>query len=363
MVELPSSVLFYPNIELHDITLVKESLLLYDNFYRIVPNGITPEDDPEIKRFVDEYDLIKPIDPNPYSEKTMEHFETKLEEWTADGLHFEDDEKSSFLHSGKVYDKLRKYLLKEKMLIEDGEWLRGSDSLISNYMIFLSNEISYQNKLALLTNYSPAFTAQEYMNYNGNLDEANGPGIDSLQNQNNNKGLLNMCLVDYIPDNIEEISFSDLVEFREVYRHERKNFLKQISAFPQELSKIRDPSVFNDRLVSLQDSLEDSLRNYKNSCSQIKSKYYWGTKVVTIPAFLPVVELFLSSEPVIIKSLAAVGIFFGAFWTLSSYENDLECLQKTNPYSYLDLLESFENSSSNYVNSLLKEEMKEFVCD
>jgi len=360
MDELPSSVLFYPKIDLQDKTLVKEALLLYDNLYRIVPNDVVPNDNPEIKSFIDQYDLIKPIDPKPYTKETMEQFKTKLDEWTAAGFHFEKDEKTSFLHSGKVYDKLRNYLLKEKLLSEDGCWLRGNEILISNYMIFLSNEISHQNKLALLTNFSPAFTIQEYVNYNGNFDDF--PGIDFSGNKNN-QALLSMCLIDYIPNNIEEISFSSLVEFRDEYRHERKNFLSQISSFPKELSHIREQSVFKDRLESLQDSLEDSLTDYKNSCSQIRAKYYWGAKFLTFPILIPIAEKFLSTDLGIIKGLAALGIFFGGLWTFYSYENDLECLQKTNPYSYLDLLESYSFEDIDNMNWLLKNEMKEFVCD
>lgn len=58
--------LLYPSINLKNTTVVKESLLVYDNLYRIVPDEVTPEDDKEIEIFNYEYGLIKEISPKEY---------------------------------------------------------------------------------------------------------------------------------------------------------------------------------------------------------------------------------------------------------------------------------------------------------
>jgi len=357
----PNSVLFYPHMELHDVNLVKESLLLYDNFFRIIPNDIIPNDHPEVKEFIEEYDLVKPIDPGRYTESTMEKFQNKLEEWNAAGLSYDESEKPSFLHEKKMYHKLRDSLVKEHKLLQDGCWLKGDAGFIANYMIFLSKEISRKNKLALLTNDSPAFTVQDYFNYNGNYGD--NPWVELNEGRSNDRAIISMVIADYIPNNIEKISFSSIVEFRDEFKQERNNFLEKFSDFSKKLSDIQEPSVFNDQIGSFKQSLEYSLTDYKNSCAKLGPKHFFGAKIVTIPMFLPVANLFLSLSPEIIKELAVCGVFFGGLWALYSYNDDLETLRKGNPYSYLDLMQKYSFNPIEEINDELHAQINEFVCD
>lgn len=361
MSEIRNSVLFYPHIELHDVTLLKESLLLYDNFFRIVPNGFIPNDHPEVKEFIKEYDLVKPIDPGRYTESTMQKFQIKLDEWNAAGLSYDEFEKPSFLHERKMYHKLRDSLVKEHKLLRDGCWLKGDAGFIANYMIFLSKEISRKNKLALLTNDSPAFTVQDYFNYNGNYGDS--PYLNLEGGRSTDRAIISMAITDYIPDNIEKIPFSSIIEFRDDFKQERKHFLEKFSNFSEELSNIQEPSVFNDRICSIKDSLESSVWAYRGSCDNLKPKHFFGAKVVTIPMFLPIANYFLSLSPDVIQELTFCGIFFGGLWALHSYNEDFDKLQKENPYSYLDLIQKFTVDPIEEINDELHAQINEFVCD
>lgn len=356
-----NSVLFYPNIELQDTTSVKEALLLYDTIYRIVPNEVIPNDYHEIKEFIKEYDLIKGIDPRPYTKETMEKFQTKSKEWGAAGFDNEEIVKLTSIHESKVYHTLQKNFIEDKKLIANGNWFEGDEAFITNYMHFLSTEISDQNKLALITHNSPSFTTQEYMNYNGDFEDYGEFG-HSRDNQNE-RALISLCIMDYIPDNIDEISFPNLVEFRETYRTERKNFLKEISTISDSLSQIREPSVFQDRLSSIQETMQDAVTDYRESCTQLKAKHFWGTKAATIPLLVPLTEMFIPIEPQVAAGFATVGIFFGGLLSYVSCENELEQIRKKNPYSYLDLLDQFDPFTVNDVKKIFISEMKEFVYD
>jgi hypothetical protein len=214
--------LLYPNIHLKDSKTIKESLLFYENLYRIVPDGITPKDDEEIKNFNDEYNLIKEISPEEYVENTYKEFTKNLKNWsiTASGISFNtDDESYSRLHKDKVYDKLRKKFIEEGILEYDGTWLSGDASFIGNYMVYLAIEISNKNDLCLVTDDVSAWVSQEFMNYDGNYSESS---IDD-----GTHGLLSMYVIDYIPSNINEITFDSIVEFRDQYNTERKNFFNK----------------------------------------------------------------------------------------------------------------------------------------
>ena len=362
MTEGPSSVLLYPNIELKDPILVKEALLLYDNLYRIVPSDYKPNDHPEIQQSNVDFEIVAPIHPEEYAEGTYQKFQTKVKKWSPIAAGFSPAKiaRSDKLHEGKVYYELRKYFLDEGLLIKDGRWLRGNNALISNYMIYLSNEIAAQNNLRLLTNTSPAWTTQEFINYDGNYNRTSG---ELSHSNSSNRYLIGMYLTDFIPRNLRKISFSEIMAFRDDYQQERQNFLREQSLFIDELPKIKDPLVFRDRITSLQSRLQVSLKDYKDSCRKLGPKHFFGAKVVTIPLVAPVATYALSLDPSLAILLSSIGISFGGLWSLHSYYDERDELQKKNPYSYLDLLQKYSFKTINEVNSQLSTETMEFMLD
>jgi hypothetical protein len=260
MTEEPSSVLLYPNIELKDPLLVKEALLLYDNLYRIVPSDYKPNDHPEIQQSNVDFEIVASIYPEEYTEGTYQKFQTKMKKWSPIAAGFSPAKiaKSDKLHEGKVYSELQKYFINEGLLIKDGRWLRGNNALIANYMIYLSNEIAAQNHLRLLTTTSPAWTTQEFINYDGNYNRSSR---ESYHSNVSNRSLIGMYLTDFIPENLRKIPFSEIMVFRDEYQKERQNFLREQSRFIEELPKIKDPLVFKDRIISLQNRLQVSLKD------------------------------------------------------------------------------------------------------
>jgi len=359
----PSSVLLYPNIELKDPILVKEALLLYDNLYRIVPSGYKPKDHPKIQQCNEDSEIIAPIYPEEYTEDTYQKFQTKIKKWSpiAAGFSPKKIALSDKLHEGKVYGELRKYLIDEGLLIKDGRWLRGNNALVANYMIYLSNEIATQNHLGLLTNNSPAWTTQEFINYDGNYNQTS---YGEFYHPNvSNRSLIGIYLTDFIPKNLGKIPFSEIMAFRDEYQQERQNFLREQSLFIEELPKIKDPLVFKDRIKSLQGRLQISLKNYRDSCKKLGPKQFFGAKVVTIPLVPPVAAYALSLDPGLTLALSSIGITFGGLWSLHSYYDERDELQKTNPYSYLDLLQKYSFQTIEEVNSQLSSEMREFILD
>jgi hypothetical protein len=363
MTENPSSVLLYPNIELKDPILVKEALLLYDNLYRIVPSDYKPNDHPEIQECNVDFEIVAPIYPEEYIEGTYQKFQTKVKKWSplAAGFSPAKIARSDKLHEGKVYYELRKYFLDEGLLIKDGRWLRGNNALIANYMIFLSNEIAAENHLGLLTNNSPAWTTQEFVNYDGNY--ARTMHGDDFPYNALTRSLVGVYLTDFIPKNLEKIPFSEIMTFRDEYQQERINFLREQSRFIQELQTIKDPLVFKDRVMSLQARMKISLNDYRDSCKKLGPKHFFGAKVVTVPFITPIAAYVLSHDPELTAALSAIGITFGALWSLHSYQDDLDTLRKTNAYSYLDILQKYSFKTIKKVNSQLSTETMEFMLD
>jgi len=224
----PSSVLLYPNIDLKDVAFVKEALLLYDNLYRIVPPGVEPNDHEEIQQCNEEYEIVSSINPEDYVEGTYEKFIEKAEKWSHKAAGFSGLVPSSVtrLHENKVYHELREYFINKGLLFKLDDWLVGNDSLIENYMIYLSKEVATNNQLSLLTDYSPAWTVQEFIKYDGEISDCSRYRSDGI----GGNGIIRLYLNDFIPEHIEKIPFSEIIAFRDDYKNERKKlFTRSVS--------------------------------------------------------------------------------------------------------------------------------------
>jgi hypothetical protein len=71
--------LYYPQIEFPSAAWVKAALLYWEGLLRIVPDGRTPEDPPEVKALVDA-GVIQDVSPAPFRSATSEAFGTRLED-------------------------------------------------------------------------------------------------------------------------------------------------------------------------------------------------------------------------------------------------------------------------------------------
>ena len=107
--------------------------------------------------------------------------------------------------------------------------------------------------------------------------------------------------------------------------------LQQQSQLIEELPKIKDPLIFNDKIRSMQGKLQDSLKDYRDSCRKLGPKQFFGLKVVTIPFIAPIAAFALSPDPGLAGILSTVGITFGGLWSLNWYFDERDTLQKTNP--------------------------------
>ncbi len=364
--------LFYPNIHLKNPEVVKESLLFYDNLYRIVPDEVSPEDDKEIEIFNYEYGLIKEISPKEYVEETYNQFKKNLKSWskTASGISFDSGSRvhqnlkswsktasgNSRMHKDKVYEDLRRKIVDEIIVDYDGTWFSGNDSFIGNYMVYLALEVSKRNNLCLVTDYDSAWTSQEFMNYNGNYSTDSCPFDEPSR-------LLGMYIYDYVPSNISKTTFDDIVEFRERYRTERKNFINKYSEFQTELSSITSKEVFSAKIEDQVKSLRQGINDYKESCSYFKAEGFFGLSVVTIPALLDVADTLVSIDPKMKSSLMISGLAFGILWGLTSAKQNIKELQKTNPYSYLVILDKYNFEKVTNFNSDLFDDNHQFIED
>ncbi len=354
---MTDGVLLYPNINLTKPELVKEALLFYGKLYRIVPKGIIPNDCEEINVFNSEYGLIKNITPDQYAKQASEEFQKKIKPWSQSAAGFNVDLENrahSRLHENKVYARLRDLMVENGLLIQKGKWLHGNDSLIYNYMLYLSIEISKRNQLSLMTDNQPAWISNEFMNYDGNFIEYLG---DKTHIQ------ISIYLKDYVPSNLASVSFDSIIKFREKHEQERRNFLNDYNRFQQKISLLTSKDVINDVIQDYKKSLVGSIEDYKKVCAFFTVRTFKGFKVVTVPVLSEVVDGLINLDPSVGIALKASGLIFGTLWGLMSWRRNTKEIRKSNPYSYLVCLEKHKFDDMKAQNSGLFEDMKEYVED
>ncbi|MCK5721653.1 MAG: hypothetical protein KAI84_03890, partial [Gammaproteobacteria bacterium] len=99
-----SHALYYPHIALIDDSWIKAMSMLYDSIYRIVPDGIIPDDNPNLQPLLEEGAIGRMINPSGYARDASEVFLSKVDgEWNAAALYPSDEDFDiSRLHTDKI---------------------------------------------------------------------------------------------------------------------------------------------------------------------------------------------------------------------------------------------------------------------
>ncbi len=110
--------LYYPHISLSDSAWVKAAALFYDALYRIVPDGIEPEDSDELKPLLEAGHIGRRIDPVRYAAQASERFLSKLDDWNAAALTPQEGEYEEMtrIHADKTDERVRALFREAGML-------------------------------------------------------------------------------------------------------------------------------------------------------------------------------------------------------------------------------------------------------
>lgn len=228
----PDSILYYPHIEFQNEAWVKSSLLLWDHVYRIVPRGYTTNDSDDIKALVDA-DLVRNItlDDNDRDE-TLDEFLClcdKIEKRLPAGLIPSDEDR---IHPDKIDSRLYPYLdLIGEHFIDEGQWLHLSRELARGYMFKLSQVVARRRNLNKGTDDLDAWSINPYFCENANFGEF-------LQDKEAKGFFCSITLEDVIPENIREVSSTDLISFLNDRKDERKLLREKFDAFTSHLALI-----------------------------------------------------------------------------------------------------------------------------
>lgn len=343
---MQKNVLYYPHIALGNSSLTKALALFYDHIYRIVPDNVIPEDNPELQPLLEEGSVGKRIDPSSYSQSASETFLSKSTEWNAAALDFDPEgvQQISQLHVDKT-DQRVKQLFQESGFQTENSWMSVPTEIASNYMLYLATEIAKKNNLSLITGDWGAWTATNYFNLNGQIDETLTPdmGAEHLEDP---FGLFCLLVSEITPMNISEISASDILNFRIKRSDEIANFRKCLNDLHEELKIIDSNNIKLDAINTKVKELAKAKFDYQKSSDLIKVKGWTGVNMIGFPA--PVVfGHFMNIPTTSTVVLGATGLALGALYSIKNTENELRKLNRDNPASCLiEMNRSFKKYTS-----------------
>ncbi|WP_139311477.1 DUF6236 family protein [Desulfovibrio sp. DV] len=360
-----NSALYYPYMVFNSASWLKSMAMFYENIYRIVPNGIIPEDHEELQPLLEDGAIGRMIDPSQYSHGAADKFLNKISNWHAAALsHNENDkQKITRIHRDKTDERIR-MLFDSLGYGESQEWIDVPTDLASNYMLYLANEIGYANRLDLITNELAPWTATNYFNMNGGLDDFIAPYGKGAENP---FGLFCLTVSEICPININEIPAEDIVNFRYKRRDEIDAFKKSLNDLCLSLNGVEDDVVYYDELEKLVGLVKKAHADYKQSADIIRAGGFCGFLLQGFPGALALANV-LKLEPEVMTILFGTALAVGGLYNYSKSKNDLKLLRHNNSFSVLaDIEEDFSNYTSRRgggdVNFAAYNSMEEYVND
>ncbi len=308
--------------------LFKSLALFHDKVYRIVPNGIIPEaDDESLQPLIEAGYLGGMIDPIPYSKSASDAFLAKKKLWNAAALSpCSDDIDLVRIHNDKVGSKLL-HLFEELEYYKHGDWLHIPTNIASNYMLFLATEIAKKNRLGLTTDDIAPWTAANYFNMDGMIDDLAYCGLYEDIPAQDQPGLYNLIVENLFPANVADIPAHLIVSFREKRRDEVLNLRITISNLYDELVGINERDIQIDIIKTRAKSLNSACIDFRKSADIIKAKTWLGVASWSFPA-VGTLGILLGIEPMSTTALLATCAAIGWIVNLNSSKHKTAQLLK-----------------------------------
>ena len=363
-----SGTLYYPRISITDPYLFKSLALLHDKVYRIVPDGVIPDDDESLQPLIEAGYLGEMIDPIPYSKIASDLFLEKKDLWNAAALSpCDEDIDLVDIHKDKADEKVRQ-LFHELGYSDDGDWHHIPIEIASNYMLFLATEIAKKNRLGLVTDEIAPWTAINYFNMDGMVDDLACCGLVEDVPVEEQSGLYNLIVENLLPANVADIPAHLIVNFREKRRDEVLNLRATISSLYAELVGVNERDIqmgiINARVKNLTSACDD----FRKSADSIKAEKWFGATTWSFPA-VGLLGTLLGIEPMSTAILSTTCAAVGMIVNLSATKRETtQLLKESSASGFIAFNKDFSrycspNRNIDNISAYAWNSMEEYIND
>jgi hypothetical protein len=281
----PIEALYYPRVEFPSPAWVKAALLYWEGLLRIVPDGCTPHDPPEVQALV-QSGAIQNVSPAPFRARTGEAFGTRLDDLlqSRKGKPLDDGWSCGLPESGgeervhltEMETSLARDLESKRLLSVEGEWARMSPSLARLYQITMANEASRQLLAAPVTSDRGCDVASAYFSSRKMTRDPSTVPTDGWQ-----------WAQLYTPfpsiEAVQSLSIEKLLELRSKNAHQRHRFRETVQRRTTDIAKLPSAEAVRAQLEALGEEMADELKLQRKALRATGLNDLWTTLGVSTP--------------------------------------------------------------------------------
>lgn len=227
--------LHYPSIEFSDLDALKRSLLVWDRIHRIVPNGYTPEDQPEVITAVTagvvQNLTVDAAEKSKAAHRFLDFYasrespDTRLV-WPA-GF---STETFTRINPDKIDAKLVPLFEQLAQRLTADGFLEVPHEHAGGYMFYLATAVAQQRALDLTTDSSDYWAVGTYFANEGSF-------TDQVYDEHADAYLANLAIDDLLPDDLGAVPIDSILRFREETVELRVAFQKELKSLQEEISR------------------------------------------------------------------------------------------------------------------------------
>jgi hypothetical protein len=320
---LSDSILYFPGIEFATPSWVRAALLIWDSVYRIVPEGYVPQDSSDTLEAVNA-GLIHNITLEPDDlASTHDGFQKFLCNipFMPAGL-----QGSHRVHKDKIDARLYPILDKVATHHVDKDWFQLPSELARGYMFYLAQNAARRRGLYKGTDTADAWVVSYYFSERGNFDD--------FVYDTSEGSLSYLNIKDLIPISVANVPMSQVIEFLEKRKDEKRNFREQVNRLLGKVALCESKSHLVELFDACHRDLLEAKQALRRSMSFASVDDLYALFVIAVPVAATVLgTLATYGHPGV--AAIATALSFGAVAGYAQFAKAIRANRSANTGAYL----------------------------
>jgi hypothetical protein len=327
--------LYYPFIHFQSVEWLKSALLYWEGVKRIVPfDGFQTDESPEVKR-LEELGLVENVAGDRYRREAADAFLPRLQSLASSrGGRFEgtlartgNRAADAHVHVEKIDERLADLLQASGLAHRAGDWFEVARPLAGLYMMALAGQASRALNAPMATDTLDCEVASLYFN-------TEGGGLTAAQDS---MSFVRMICRFPAPQNLAAVSLGKILELRDRYREQRRDFRTEVQSVAEEVSRLKTSEAVKDAIEERRQAIADAAESQRRALDEANVASMWGFLSISIPSGLA--SMAAGIPPVLLPVIAGGIVALGAINWYAKRRGAFRSIRKSSPWHYLLSLE------------------------
>ncbi len=306
---MPQSILYYPTININDGAWLRSALLYWDGISSIVPYENYAHLSPELL-FLEKQGIYRPVYPqdlffSEYASDFIEEFIRRLSRYqysvernraAQEGL----GRKRVRVHRNKIHAPALQELIHYRKIPNELIELLENSGMVHDY----NNDgwMGIDARVAQI--YMRTFAEYAVKCYDENI--VIGTDRKTYQNQlycntakKRDNACINISLERCLPQPRMDVSFEDILYFKNEHRDELLQFMSMLRTYEKQLAQAKSVEEIRFHTEQFKETWQSAIRQTQRLFAQARSAFVWGTMqtLMAVPGLVQSGEAFLEDIP------------------------------------------------------------------